>query len=229
MSISGTADKRVTTEHHFETHGSQPLNDNSGPPLMDDLVASAQEGNEGALVALFAQHGEKLLRIAERVVHDRCDAEEVLQEVFLTTWRKLPTFEGRSQISTWLYRVTINASLMLLRTRRRRAASVPVDERVLDLPDADDLAGSGLACRRPQRPDEQLQTAELMDNIGQAVAQLPQGLHDVFVKRYIEGKNTEETAWSLGLTTAAVKTRLHRARVLLREYMAPYLAQRGFA
>lgn len=194
-------------------------------PLSDDaLVSRTRAGDLGAFEELLGRHEENLLRLAFRFVRNEHDAQEVLQDVFVTTWRKLPGFQDRAQIGSWLYRVTVNASLMHLRVRKRRPECVdlaPVDrsskqdlDRDVDLEIAD-----------RHRPDAQLESQELRRVIQGAIERLPPSLRSVFEIREIQGWSTRQTAKLLCLSEATVKTRLHRARRVLREKVEGYLLQ----
>ena len=190
----------------------------------EDLVARAQKSDSNALKELLDRHGERLFRLAMRFVRDEADAREILQDVFVTAWRKLPGFEGRAQIGSWLYRVTANASLMFLRARSRRSAFklrlAVADELAAEAADSNhDLGFSG-----PRRPDEHLDSWELQREIQNAVEKLPDLLRQVFLAREIDGHSTLQTARSLGVSEQAIKTRLHRARAVLRENIGGYLA-----
>jgi RNA polymerase sigma-70 factor (ECF subfamily) len=192
--------------------------------LTDDvLVARTRAGDFGALGQLLGRHERTLLRVAYRVVRDEEDAQEVLQDVFVTTWRKLSGFEDRAQIGSWLYRITVNAALMRLRARNRRP-------RVASLDDGDGAAFD--ANEQPAvehharfRPDEQLESQELKRVIRQAIEALPPTLHQVFDLRETQGWSTRQTARLLGISEAAVKTRFHRARLVLRARIERYLVQ----
>jgi len=148
---------------------------------------------------------------------DPQEAEEVLQETFVSAFRALDRFEGRSQLSTWLYRIGYNAAMMRLRKRR-----VPTES--LDEPKVTD---DGEMIPRQlvdwsALPDELALGKELRDVLDAALATLPESLRSVFVLRDIEGLSTAETAAALGLTETNVKVRLHRARLALRERLAGY-------
>jgi RNA polymerase sigma-70 factor (ECF subfamily) len=191
----------------------------------DDLVAWARAGDESALEELFGRHEGKLLALAKRFVANDHDAQEILQDVFLATWRKLPGFEGRAQIGTWLHRVTVNAALMFLRARSRRPRALFADAQAANdwgPPGCTPLSASWSVTRSP---DEQLQSAELHSEIQRAVDDLPTGLRSVFCERLIEGRTTRQTAQALGLSALVVRTRLHRARVLLRANIEGYRAE----
>jgi RNA polymerase sigma-70 factor (ECF subfamily) len=205
------------------TPGAEPCH--AGEWRTDEaLVARAQKGDSSALKELLERHEEKLFRLAMRFVRDETDAREILQDVFVTAWRKLPGFEGRAQIGSWLYRVTANASLMFLRARNRRPAfklsHVVPDELAAEAANSNrDLGFTG-----PRRPDEHLASWELQREIQSAVERLPDLLRQVFLAREIDGHSTLQTAQSLGVSEQAIKTRLHRARAVLRENIGGYLA-----
>jgi len=200
-----------------------PSND-QGFPSDDVLVARSRAGDEVAFEELMARHRDKLFRLAMHFVRNKSDADEVLQEVLLSAWRKLPGFEGRAQISSWLHRVTVNAALMFLRARARRPLIMVGDNGVADPTCPTEFEGHAPSLDPTSRPDEQLQSAELQRQIQNAVDRLPAGLRTVFFAREVEGYSTQQAALSLGLSPPAVKTRLHRARAALRENMQEYLA-----
>jgi RNA polymerase sigma-70 factor (ECF subfamily) len=150
------------------------------------------------------------------------DAEETLQETFLNALNALPRFEGRSQFATWLYRIASNACL----ARRRRGASQPETLSVDEASEED-----GESDFTPQffidwshAPEDELLTVELQAVMAEAITQLPPTLRIVFIWRDLEGLSTEETAEVLGLSEGAVKVRLHRARLRLRELLSSYFA-----
>jgi RNA polymerase sigma-70 factor (ECF subfamily) len=191
----------------------------------DQLVARAQQGDLGAFETLVERHEDRLYRLAMRLLRNDNDAREVLQESFVTAWQKLGEFAGRAQFGSWIYRVTLNTALMLLRSRRRRP-TVSVEDV------SEDAISAGIAGTPDhnandwtRRPDEQLQSVELKDHIQQAVGALAEILRVVFVLRDVEGLSTEETADALGITVQTVKTRLHRARLALRASISEYFGR----
>ena len=192
-------------------------------PSDDVLVARSRAGDTAAFEQLLGRHEHKLFRLVMRFVRNECDAQEVLQEVFLCTWRSLPGFEGRAQVGSWLHRVTVNAALMFLRARGRRPAMVSAGSGMVELSGLADGEGRETFLNCACRPDDQLESAELRRRIQKAVDGLPPGLRAVFTIREIEGYSTQQAADSLGLSPPAVKTRLHRARAALRENMESYL------
>ena len=190
------------------------------------LVARAQSKDVAAFEELLGRYEEKLYRLAMRFVRNESDAQEILQDVFLSAWRKLPGFEGRAQFGSWMYRVTVNAALMLLRSRNRHP-EVGVDE--VEPTALNDAVLENGQMRSSsdwsQRPDDQLQSDELRKHIQTSVDALPEGLRTVFLLRDVEELSTEDTAELLGLSVPAVKTRLHRARLALREAISRYFTR----
>lgn len=147
------------------------------------------------------------------------EAEEVMQETFISAFRALDRFEGRSQLGTWLYRIAYNAALM--RLRKREPVTTSIDEPVFNDEGEDmprQLVDWGLA------PDQLVLNSELRTALNRAVETLPESLRSVFVLRDIEGLSTSETAETLGITETNVKVRLHRARLALREQLTKYFA-----
>jgi RNA polymerase sigma-70 factor (ECF subfamily) len=202
----------------------------SPPPLAaltdEELVARARARDGAAFEALVDRHEEKIYRVAMRFVRNETDAREILQETFLSAWRNLDSFQGKAQFASWLYRVAVNASLMLLRSQKRHP-QVAVDD-VADetLDEAARTAGPGLGLGGgddwSKRPDEQLQSEEVRHAIQTAVDGLPESQRSVFLLRDVDGLSTEETGELLGVTVPTVKTRLHRARLALREAISRY-------
>lgn len=160
-----------------------------------------------------------IYNLALRLMNDQQEAEDVLQETFISAFRALDRFEGRSRLSTWLYRIAYNAALM--RLRRRRVPVVSLDE-------PRELDDGELMPRQlvdwTSLPDDLLLSQEFRGTLTAALASLPETLRSVFVLRDIEGLSTAETAEVLGLTETNAKVRLHRARLALRERLTAYMA-----
>jgi RNA polymerase sigma-70 factor (ECF subfamily) len=204
--------------------GSDPLSQLSD----DELVERARARDVSAFEALVDRHEEKIYRLAMRFVRNETDAREILQETFLSAWRNLDSFQGKAQFASWLYRVAVNAALMQLRSQRRHP-QVAVDDLTPEaLGEAARVAGPGLGAGDDwsKRPDEQFQSDELRRQIQSAVNALPESQRAVFLLRDVDGLSTEETGELLGLTVPTVKTRLHRARLALREAIGRYF-QKG--
>lgn len=193
------------------------------------LVERARGGDLPSFEALVERHQDRVYRVAMRLLRNETDAREILQETLVSAWQNLDTFAGRAQFGSWIYRVAVNAALMLMRSRRRHPAvsvdALPpgaLDEIVTDGAAAVAGPASGPGSDWSRRPDDQLQSTELKQHIQQAVDGLPEILRVVFVLRDVEGLSTEETADLLAITVPTVKTRLHRARLALRGAITEY-------
>ena len=186
-----------------------------------DLVRRLKAGDEAALEKLFSLYGGKLYNVALRILNDTGDAEEVIQDVFLTAFRKAHSFQGNSQFSTWLYRLTVNAALGRIR-RSKKNKEVEYEE---FLPK---FQKDGHHAVRPvidwsDTLDEKYASREIQALLCQALSQLKPLDKSVIVLSDLEGLSDREIALAVGLTVSAVKTRLHRARLFLRGKMAMHL------
>ncbi|MDW6024710.1 RNA polymerase sigma factor [Mesorhizobium sp. BAC0120] len=177
-----------------------------------ELARRALAREAQAFRTIMTRHNRRLYRIARSILHSDSEAEEALQEAYLHAFANLAGFRGDSTLATWLSRIVINEALGRLRKRKRAASvSLPVDE----LPAAQIIAFPASAgLDDPERNMAQRQILELVER---ATDSLPDDFRTVFVARAIEGLSVEETAELLGLKPETVKTRLHRARKLLRE------------
>jgi RNA polymerase sigma-70 factor, ECF subfamily len=181
--------------------------------------AAAASGRPPTIREVFRDHAARVYGLARLLLGHDADAEDVTQDVFLQVVCKLHTFRGEAALTTWLHRVTVNAVLML---RRQRAN---LKEQLMADPDAHPsacLTHAGPGRRRSVPPDEQVRIQEERQLIARAVARLPQAYQDVFVLADVEGLPNAEVAELLGLSVPAVKSRLHRARLGLREALVPY-------
>ncbi len=186
-----------------------------------DLLDRARAGSGEALEALLERHEAKLYRFARRLCRQREDAEDVLQESLLAAARGLPRFRGASSIGTWLY--TIARSFCI--KKRRRSVFAPAE---VSLDTEASVAAAGVA--DPSRgPDEALEASRLEAALEREIARLERPYREVLLLRDVEGLSSAEVARVTGLSVAAVKTRLHRARARLREALAPHMARRGAA
>jgi RNA polymerase sigma-70 factor (ECF subfamily) len=191
------------------------------------LVERAKAGDFAAFEQLVSAHQERVYRLALRMMGTESDAQEVVQDALLSAWRNLQKFEGKSQFGSWLYRIAANAALMMLRTRRRHPQVSMEEVTALGADETGvDGFGAGAGDDWSKRPDDQLQSSELRAAIQSAVDALPEASRQVFMVRDVDGLSTEETAETLGLSVPAVKTRLHRARLALREAISRYFEAR---
>ncbi len=182
-----------------------------------DLLIAAQAGDRRAIERLLTTYVPRLGRFAGRMCHNTADAEEVVQETLIAAARTLPNFRAESSVSTWLY--TIARSFCI--KQRRRGRTVRRADTSLDDPNS--AASAELADDHP-RPDANLADRELGEAIDHAVASLAPMYREVLILRDMEGLSAPEVAESLGLGLEAVKSRLHRARLAVREQLAPALA-----
>lgn len=181
-----------------------------------DLVNQVAKGLEGAFEELLERYSTRVMNLALRITRNQEDAEEVLQDVFITIFKKVATFENRAAFSSWLYRVTMNASFMKIRARNRRR-TVSMEE--ID-PHEQEKWSTG---RSDTSSIEYLTTShELRHVLQDAIDALPYDYRAIFVLRDVDGLSNQATSEILGLSVPAVKSRLHRARVLLRESLQSY-------
>lgn len=183
--------------------------------LIDALLA----GDKHACACMVRQHGSQMYAVALRITGDPDEAEEVVQDAFISACGKMASFEGRSKLSTWLYRITTNAALM--RLRRRRDDTVSLDEPQPG--EEGDMLPRQLGDWTID-PSRQALSSELRQVMEDAVESLPPSLRAAFVLRDIQGLSTQEAADALEISETALKVRLHRARLALRERLAGYLA-----
>jgi RNA polymerase sigma-70 factor (ECF subfamily) len=174
------------------------------------LLAGLQSGDEVAFEVLVRTYGGRMLAVTRRLLQNEDDARDAVQEAFLCAFRSVQQFRGQSRLSTWLHRIAVNAALM----KRRAAASRP--ETAID-PLLPEFAADGHHARPVETlPEAALMRREARQLVRAAIARLPENYRTVVLLRDIEELSTEETAQTLGITTTAVKLRLHRARQALR-------------
>ena len=182
-----------------------------------DLAARAASRDVSAVKTITTRNNQRLFRAAWSVLRSHTDAEEAVQEAYLKAFTSLSTYSGKSSLSTWLTRIVVNTALDHRRAaERRRAALQEQDVAMIEDQRAIHAANAGAS----QTPETQLARSELADAIKNAVARLPDQYRSVFVLRDIEGMSVRETALVASLKEATVKSRLHRARHILREDLA---------
>ena len=179
---------------------------------------------------VFREYAPRIYNLARRLVGNDADAEDVTQDVLVQVVRKLHTFRGDAQLPTWLHRVTVNAALAHREkraNRQKREASAGAEE-VLEGVAADDGAAGGVRLPRPggePSPDELALAAEQRRVIERAIARLPEGFREVYVLADVEGLPNADIAEMLDLSVPAVKSRLHRARLRMRDFLAPHFEE----
>jgi RNA polymerase sigma-70 factor (ECF subfamily) len=185
-----------------------------------DLVHASKNGDVAAFEQLVKRYDGKLFRIAQSVTHNREDSRDAVQEAFLKAYQHLADFRGDSQFSTWLIRITVNQSLMKLR-KQRAIREVSLDE---DLRTDEDLLPREVIDWAPN-PEQRYSVSELRNILIKTIEELQPILRTVFVLQDIEGLSTVQTAEVLNLSQSAVKSRLWRARLQLRERLNEYFGK----
>lgn len=167
------------------------------------LVCLAREGDSRAFAFLLERNRPRLFRKLHSMLRQKEDAQDALQECFLKAWLHLDRFEGRAEFSTWLTRIAINEALMILRKKRRVDTNTPSD---IDIPDS-------RSC-----PQRHYLWSEATAFVRHEIARLPHKLQEAFNMHYVQELSTTEVAGSLALSEAAVKSRLNRVRLHLRNW-----------
>ena len=193
---------------------SQVVKDDEGA-----LVAAAKGGDITAFETLVGRYERKIFRLAQNITQNKEDAEDVMQEAFLKSYQHLGEFQGNSRFYTWLVRIAVNQALMKL--RKRRPNQVSLDEEV---DTGEDTMPREVEDWGPS-PEERYKQSELGGILSSTIAELEPPFRIVFQLRDIEELSTEETAEALGLSVPAVKSRLLRARLKLRQKLNRYFRQ----
>lgn len=182
----------------------------------ENLIAALKRREPAALAAVFEQYADRIYRLAVSLLHDEQQADGVVQDTFLALIESIHQFEGRSSLGTWLYRVGYNECRM-----RQRSIRPDIELDAVEDPDA-----------MPQHfadwstvPDHILESSEARTEMERAIQSLKPEMRTVFVLRDVEGLSTEETAHIMNISEGAVKVRLHRARLALREKLAAYFTE----
>ena len=186
------------------------------------LVAQSREGDTAAFGELVRRYEGKIFRLAQHVTQNREDAEDVLQETFMKAYEHLDQFQGNSKFYTWIVRIVVNQALMKLR-RRKTDKSVSLDETI---DTGEDTMVREIAAW-DEDPEQRFSRDELGGILDTAVQSLEPPYRSVFVLRDIDELSTEETAEALDLSVPAVKSRLLRARLQLREKLTRYFKRKG--
>ncbi len=184
----------------------RPLGTSGATPTPErELVSRAQAGDVNAFEQLAGAYADRLYMVVLRLVGDRGEAEDVVQEALLRAWRGIGRFRGRSMFFTWLYRIGVNEANRALQKRGRAGSSVPVEAGALQLPAPPN-----------EGPARQAEHEELRQALDLAIAELAPPYRTALVLRDIEGLSTREAAEIAGVGEAAFKSRLHQARMKVR-------------
>jgi len=195
------------------------------PDIVDDeleLVSSARKGDTGAFSTLLRRYEGKIFRLAMNITQNREDAEDVLQEAFFKAYEHLDQFQGNSKFYTWIVRIAVNQALMKLR-KRKSDRSVSLDEQI---DTGEDMVVREIAAWDPD-PEERYSQEELNTILTEAIDELAPIYRTVFTLRDVDGLSTEETADVLELSVPAVKSRLLRARLQLRDRLTRFFKRKG--
>jgi RNA polymerase sigma-70 factor (ECF subfamily) len=180
----------------------------------EDVVARVLAGEPALFEVLMRRHNQRVYRVARAILRDEDEIDDVLQDAYLAAYRHLGGFERRARFSTWLVRIVANQALDRRRRRLHTVSLEPVLESGLRGP-AVELAGSPTG-----DPEQERSARELALRAERAIDALPESFRAVYVLRQVQGLATSEAADCLGIDPGTVKTRLHRARALLREALA---------
>jgi RNA polymerase sigma-70 factor (ECF subfamily) len=197
----------------------------SSPIEIDDeaaIVAQARQGDAKAFSELLRRYEGKIFRLALHITQNREDAEDVLQETFLKAYEHLDQFQGQSKFYTWIVRIAVNQALMKLR-KRKSDRSVSLDETI---DTGEDTVAREIAAW-DENPEQQYSREEINEILSSAIDGLAPIYRAVFVLRDVDELSTEETADVLSLSVPAVKSRLLRARLQLRDKLTRYFKRKG--
>jgi RNA polymerase sigma-70 factor, ECF subfamily len=179
-----------------------------------ELVRRIKSGDSSAVEEFVRQYSTRVYSLAYQLTRSSSAAEEIMQEVFITVISKIATLENENYFSTWLYRVTANAAYGFLRKEKKHMDLVPVD---------DVETGSTALHDFSDLPDDILLSDEIRDILRQAIDRLPETLRTIIIMKDVEGLKNEEIAEALKLSLPAVKSRVHRGRLMLRDRLSRHL------
>jgi RNA polymerase sigma-70 factor (ECF subfamily) len=181
-----------------------------------ELVAALQNGEQPAFSELLTRYTEKVNNLALRITRNQEDTEEILQDVFVTVFKKIDRFEGKSAFSSWLYRITVNTAFMKLRKRKQTQA--------VSLDDVGDMAQESFSGKRSDTSDVNFISSrhELRSQLDQAIENLPEEYKAIFILRDVDGLSNQEVGEILNISVPAVKSRLHRSRLMLRKKLQKF-------
>jgi RNA polymerase sigma-70 factor (ECF subfamily) len=183
-------------------------------------LTALQSGDKAEFAQLVEKYSPMIYRLGLKMLNNNQDAEDILQETFIKAYRNISDFDWRASVSTWLYRIATNEALMLIRRKRPQEVSFEAPS-----PNQDELQEPLQIVDWCCLPEQEFLSAESRARLDQAVDQLPASMKVVFILRDIEGLSTKETAQVLEISETAVKTRLSRARLRLREELSAYFGK----
>jgi RNA polymerase sigma-70 factor (ECF subfamily) len=183
-------------------------------------LEALRDGDRAEFARLVEAYSPMIYRLGLKMLNNPQDAEDILQETFIKAYRHIGNFDGRSNVSTWLYRIATNEALMSIRRKRPETISFDVPS-IYDTEPQEPLQIVDWCCL----PEDEFLTSEGRARLDDAANRLPTSLRVVFVLRDIEGLSTRETAEVLEISEMAVKTRLSRARLRLREDLSEYFGK----
>ncbi|MBT3251291.1 MAG: sigma-70 family RNA polymerase sigma factor [Candidatus Marinimicrobia bacterium] len=186
------------------------------------LIEKAQSGDREALTSLITQYSSRIYNLGLRMMRNEKDAEDILQETFLILIKKINTFQGRSSLYTWLYRVATNLALEKLKDKHRTHVTASIDDLGFD------NFQKYHPVEFPEFTDEKLSDRQFRRYLNKAMIELNEKLKAVFVLRDIEGQSVAETAKILAITESNVKIRLMRARLFLRDKLSHTFSKEGW-
>jgi RNA polymerase sigma-70 factor (ECF subfamily) len=220
MNIGATA-RRI-----FPNHDKMQPEGNIPREIKVSLDASKPEvvSSRPTVEEVFRLYAPRIYHLARRILGNETDAQDVTQDVMLQVLRKLDTFRGDSSFPTWLHRVTVNAALA---HRRRKSSRHEQDAPETVEKSGDDTLVPGPPKPWSARPDEAMLNTEQREIVEKAIAELPEMYRDVFVLADVQQLSNAEIADILQLSVPAVKSRLHRARMMMRNRLAPYFEEIG--
>lgn len=193
-------------------------------PLTDaELIGRSRTGDHRSFTALVRRYEQLVFGYAFKVCRHKEKAEEVLQDTFVNVYRKLAQFDGRSKFSTWLYTIVTNNCRMKRRRRKVDKAALPLGERRDETLDRDEGRADQTIATWHESPLHTYMSRELRELLDKAIEKLPPDYRVVFILRDVEAQSAEETAKILNISVPAVKSRLRRARVFLREQLNGYM------
>jgi len=188
------------------------------------LLQALKAGHDAAFAELVDRYATRLLAVARRLLNQEQDAQDALQDAFISAFRGLPDFDGKSTLATWLHRIAVNAALMKLRSQRRKPEQA-IEELLPKYYDDGHRQNPGPAWKAA--PADVLETAETCALVRSCIEQLPDSYRVILILRDIEEMDTLAVADQLGIEAGTVKTRLHRARQALRTLLDPHFRGDG--